>query len=371
MSTIFAITAASARVQLDPARRAEVAFTVSNRSGCALRARLLTRVQEGAYASWLTLDGELERELAVDATVQVRVMVAVPAQTPAGSYAFRLDVVGVANPDEHVSAGQWVALEVPVAQHEEPSHFPWWLLLIAAGVVAVAGIGLTLGLHQWWWAAIGGGVALLLGLLAFVIRVQIAEPPPVNLDVASVPQQPDEPPMSVQVEGPRAAPTSTAVPTIEVDITPVAPVTPVPSPPAPARPAPTPRVEPPAKPAVSASAPAAPVSAPAAPAPATAATPAVVSSPAPTPAVGRPPAPLPPSPATARMIMPRLVGWQQQDAAKALAALGLVLGPIERQPSGSPAGTVLDHRPSERQPIAKGDLAILVIAAPRSEGGQP
>jgi hypothetical protein len=334
VSAIFAITAASARVQLDPARRAEVAFTVSNRSGCALRARLLTRVQEGASGSWLTLDGELERELAADATVQVRIMVAVPADAPTGSYAFRLDVVGVANPDEHVSAGQWVALEVPPALHGQPSRFPWWLLLIAGGIAAAAGTGLAFGLHHWLPAAIGAGLGVALAMIGLVIRA--------HGDAAPASAAP-----------PRAE--APAAPVVEIAVTPVA-ASPLPAP----QPTPQPRAEP------------LPAPADPAPAPPLVPTPAPCPVPAPSPVVGRPSTTPPAAAAAARMIMPRLIGWQQQDAAKAIAALGLVLGPVEQQQSASPVGTVLDHRPSERQSIAKGDLASLVVAAPATaaEGGQ-
>ena len=305
MSGIFAITAASQRVQLDEQRRAEVAFTVSNRSGCAMRARLLIRPQDGTATAWLALEGELERELAVDGTEQICVQVAIPADAPAGSYAFRLDVVGVANPDEHVSAGQWVGLVVPPAQPPRRGGFPWWLLLVAAGLAALVGLGLGLGLHHWLPVLIGVVLGLALAMLGLVMRARRAA----TVRAASaVLAAPATPPAPVPVA---AAPSAAAAQ--------------IPPPP----PAPAPVAE--------------------------------VAAPAPVPAPAPAPAP--------EMLMPRLIGWRYEEALRALQVLGMQLGAVEEQTSASPPGTVLDHRPSEGQRITRGETVRLVVAAPAAPAG--
>jgi uncharacterized protein (TIGR03066 family) len=93
-----------------------------------------------AREAWLSVDGEPERDFAAHEAQQMVVRVAVPPGSPAGKYAFRLDAVSVADPDDDYTPGPVVAFEVQPAA-PPPAKFPWWIvpagalaLLLAAGL---------------------------------------------------------------------------------------------------------------------------------------------------------------------------------------------------------------------------------------------
>lgn len=138
MPNPFAITAATSTVALDTGRRSEIAFTVSNISGRPLRGRARIVPLEGATAGWLTLVGEAERDFTLAGTQQFVVQVAVPQEVAAGRYLFRLDVVGVDNPDEEFTEGPGVTFTVPPPP--EKKKFPWWIIAVAVGVLALIAI---------------------------------------------------------------------------------------------------------------------------------------------------------------------------------------------------------------------------------------
>src|SRR5918911_5611735 len=136
MPSSFAITTATNSIPLDPNRRNQASFTVSNTSGRAVRGRGRIVPQNSAAAPWLTLAGDAERDFPISGTQQYAVQIAVPPTAPAGNYPFRLDMVGVDNPDEDLTQGPTVPLVVP-----EPvvvkKPFPWWILVAAALAVII------------------------------------------------------------------------------------------------------------------------------------------------------------------------------------------------------------------------------------------
>jgi len=138
MASSFAITAATNSVRLDAKRRGETAFTVFNSSGRPIRGRAQLVPENPAAAAWLTLAGIAERDFPIAGTQQYTVQIAVPPGAPAGSYPFRLDMVGVENPDEDYTEGPTVTFEVPKPQPQK-KPFPWWILLVVAGVLVVGG----------------------------------------------------------------------------------------------------------------------------------------------------------------------------------------------------------------------------------------
>ncbi len=136
MSGPFAITAATSSVRLDASRRAGTAFTVSNVSGIPIRGRARLVPQNPATQGWLTLLGDAERNFSTTGTEQYTVQVVVPADAASGKYVFRLDVVGVVNPDEMFTEGPTVTFEVGGAKPQK-KPFPWWILLVLAGMLAI------------------------------------------------------------------------------------------------------------------------------------------------------------------------------------------------------------------------------------------
>jgi hypothetical protein len=139
MSSAFAITTAANSVRLDNSRRGQASFTVSNTSERELVSRAQVEPQDGASPAWFTITGEPKRNFAVGGTEQFVVQIAVPVDVPAGSYSFRLNALGVDNPDEDYTQGQSVTFEVPAVQPEKKT-FPWWIILVGVGVLVVGGV---------------------------------------------------------------------------------------------------------------------------------------------------------------------------------------------------------------------------------------
>ncbi len=141
----FTITAATNSIQLDPDRRGEASFTVFNASGRPIRGRAQLRAEDPAADAWLSLEGEVEREFEIAAAQQLTVQIEAPPDAPAGIYPFRLDMVGVENPDEDYSRGPTVAFAVPEPEPEpERKPFPWWIVAAFAGVLVVGIIAAVL-----------------------------------------------------------------------------------------------------------------------------------------------------------------------------------------------------------------------------------
>ena len=138
MTNIFAITAATNSVTLDNKREGEVAFTVSNSSGRPLRARAQVVAEGDASSDWFTLQGNVERELAIAGTEQVTVKVKVANEVTSGTYVFRLNMVGVVNPDEEFGEGPTVTLDIPEPVIEK-KKFPWWILIVILMVLLIGG----------------------------------------------------------------------------------------------------------------------------------------------------------------------------------------------------------------------------------------
>jgi hypothetical protein len=140
MPNPFSITAAADSVPLDAQGRGSTTFTVSNISGQLRRGRARLVPSDPGQASWLSLDGEAERNFAADGTQQYTVRVSSPPGAPVGRYTFGLDVVSVENPDEEWSQGPKVAFEVAPSQPPK-KPFPWWIVVAVAVLLVAAVIG--------------------------------------------------------------------------------------------------------------------------------------------------------------------------------------------------------------------------------------
>ncbi len=143
MPRAFDITPSTPSAQVDSSGRGELAFAVSNALKRALRVRLAAVPKGSARPEWLSIEGGAERELAADQTLQVTVKLAIPAGTPAGTHRLTLLVSGVNNPDEDYAESQEVPFSL-AASAPPPRPFPWWIVAIAAGALAIAGGGYAL-----------------------------------------------------------------------------------------------------------------------------------------------------------------------------------------------------------------------------------
>jgi hypothetical protein len=137
----FSITSAKPTARLPLTRRGRLDFTVTNTAHRDLTARAHVVPEGSAKAGWFTIVGP-QRDSPPDGTHQFGIEVAVPIDAAAGSYRFRLDVVGVEDPDEFEGEGVWATVEVPPAP--QPSRLPIWIIAVAAVLLAAIVVGVIL-----------------------------------------------------------------------------------------------------------------------------------------------------------------------------------------------------------------------------------
>ncbi len=150
----FAISTPEAMLALEPTRTREVPFTVTNLTGHTVRARLVPRGLDGAPDDWFSVMGEAERSFGDGGIQQVRVLVDPALGAAAGTYAFRLDVVGIERPGEEFAEGPSCAVDVPGGPGGQKGPRGYVATLVGATV---------------------GGVLWLIGVLAIVIVATTAD----------------------------------------------------------------------------------------------------------------------------------------------------------------------------------------------------
>lgn len=112
---VFTITTPSVSVTLADNRIGEVPFTVTNVGNRKLRAR--ARISPAnAPAEWFLVAGDSEQDFEIGAARQFVVRVDPPLGAPAGTYAFRLDAIGIENPDDDYSEGPSCQVTIPESQ---------------------------------------------------------------------------------------------------------------------------------------------------------------------------------------------------------------------------------------------------------------
>ncbi|SRR5258706_4008635 len=132
----FTITAQTPAVQLSDQREGQASYNVANSSGQPIRGRARLATLGQTQADWLKPIGDVERDFAAGETQPYAVQIQVPAAAAAGDYTFRLDMVGVENPDELYSQGPSVTFHVPEgAPPPKPVVKRGYLLVVAGGVV--------------------------------------------------------------------------------------------------------------------------------------------------------------------------------------------------------------------------------------------
>jgi hypothetical protein len=135
MSRSFSVTTTTNSIQLDNHRHGEAIFSAFNASGQAIRGRARPAPQDPNTDAWLKVTGETERDFAIAGVQQFDVQIVAPPDAPAGNYTFRLDLLGVENPDEDLTQGPTVTFQVPEPEVKKP--FPWWLIAVIAGLLVI------------------------------------------------------------------------------------------------------------------------------------------------------------------------------------------------------------------------------------------
>jgi hypothetical protein len=136
MPRAFDITPSAPKVKMNSGETAEIAFTVSNKLPRTIRTRAHVRPDGETDGSWLHIppDGA-EPELNVDETKLITVKVELPAKLKDGTYPFHIVVSSLAEPDEVYAESATVPI---IVKHVE-QRFPWWIVILAAGVLVIGG----------------------------------------------------------------------------------------------------------------------------------------------------------------------------------------------------------------------------------------
>ena len=110
---VFTVTTPSVSVTLAENRIGEVPFTVTNVGNRKLRARVRITPAPSAPAGWFSVQGDSEQDFEIGAARQFVVRVDPPLGATAGTYAFRLDAIGIERPDDDYSEGPSCQVTVP------------------------------------------------------------------------------------------------------------------------------------------------------------------------------------------------------------------------------------------------------------------
>jgi hypothetical protein len=133
----FVVTTPTNELTLDAAtRKGTIPVTVSNISGRPLRVRLNLVPTAPMEASWLSVEGEAEKEFANGASNQFTAVVTIPPTAPAGSYVFKPVAAAEDRPMEEFTEGP--PLSAKVAEAKPAKKFPWWMVAAAVGVIVLA-----------------------------------------------------------------------------------------------------------------------------------------------------------------------------------------------------------------------------------------
>jgi hypothetical protein len=147
MPSAFNVTATTNDVQLPVTRQGSVVLTISNISGKPQQGRVSLAALDSTKATWLGVDGGIDRTFPVGGAQQVTIRIAVPNDAAPGHYTFRPDVVAVQDPDDDSTQGPTLAFEVPPPPPPPPVE-PWWKMhwpiLAAAATALVLIVGVAL-----------------------------------------------------------------------------------------------------------------------------------------------------------------------------------------------------------------------------------
>jgi len=147
MGRIFDITSPTEDIQADAAGKASAFFTVTNTRDKPVRGLAKAKRVGNTQQEWLEVEGEVERDFPARGTQLFKVNFSkppVPAAVgatppPAEKFPFRLYVFSSEHPEEEFTEGPTVRVEVTPGGTPVKKPFPWWIILVIAGVALLAG----------------------------------------------------------------------------------------------------------------------------------------------------------------------------------------------------------------------------------------
>lgn len=142
----FQIKVTKNELELFGNKDGSVIFTVANTSGRPIiPAKAELDVGKDYISSWLVIEGGEEKHFPVDTTQQYTVNIKIPEDAKPGSYSFRLNMIGIEDPDTDFSQGPLVSFNVKNEKGDAVMNKTPWLWIILAGV----GFSLAAGLLLW------------------------------------------------------------------------------------------------------------------------------------------------------------------------------------------------------------------------------
>lgn len=112
-------------------------YAVTNKSAAPISGRVGVQVTGDSKSDWFIVEGERERSFAPGETQTINLTLKVPPETPPGEHKFRLRVVAVNDPDNDHMESPIGTVSVEAAPSPTSPRFPWWILAVAAAVLAV------------------------------------------------------------------------------------------------------------------------------------------------------------------------------------------------------------------------------------------
>ncbi|MEU7873026.1 PASTA domain-containing protein [Dactylosporangium sp. NPDC049140] len=144
MSTSWVVTTAAERIALDDAKQGETTFTVTNPGTRADRAVFEVVPGDSADPAWFTVD-QPQRQVAASGSASFLLAVAVPAGAAPGTYEVRGRVYSSSEaPEESSVLSNRVVFDVAAPPAAPRRRIPLWIIAVAAGLVVVTGIVVTL-----------------------------------------------------------------------------------------------------------------------------------------------------------------------------------------------------------------------------------
>ena len=144
MPTNWVVTTAAERIALNDAKQGETTFTVTNPGTRADRVVFEPVPGEGADPAWFTVE-EPQRRVAPAASVSFLVKARVPDTAPPGTYELQGRVYSADSaPEESSVLSNRVVFEIAAPPAPQRRRIPWWIIAIAAGLVLITAITLTL-----------------------------------------------------------------------------------------------------------------------------------------------------------------------------------------------------------------------------------
>ena len=183
--TSFNVTTSNDRIRLGADGRGRAQFTAVNSTPRSIRGRGRVVPQGDSRQDWFSLDGDAQRQFAPGSSEQFTVAIQLPTAGAAGEHRFRLDVVGVENPDEDYGQGPVVTVVLGAAP-TPPARSRGYLTTVV-GAVAGALLGGLVGtlpgtlvlismIHQQPSSSPGSSIvqAVFEGVLAVIVEAVVA-----------------------------------------------------------------------------------------------------------------------------------------------------------------------------------------------------